>query len=178
MATETVVFGAADAKIYPLLTDASGGATYGAAIDIPGLQTIEVSGKASSKEARGDNRIIAKISALENVGVKLEFAQWDADVFATFTGATTTTDEDGSWESALTTSSAGQYFKLEAVSLSADGSGSNTNIILHKVVVIGLPTLSFSDNEFSNVTVEAEALPLANGDWVTTGFNTTAKVLS
>jgi hypothetical protein len=169
----TYVFGVADAKISPLVTDAVGGATYGTAIDVPGIKSVTIKGTSTTKELRGDNRLLAKISTLDSVQVDIEFAKWDAELYALFTGATLTTDGNN-WNVDLSANQSGVPFKLEAVSVGASGAGSNVNIILHKVIVTDLPDfLGFTEEDFKTVKVTADALPLVDGSWIGAGYNET-----
>lgn len=173
MTDSTYVFGAADAKISPLLTDGSPAPTYGTAIDVPGLQSIEISGENEVKELRGDNRSLVKLSVLQSVEVTLTFAKWDADLYALFTGATKTTDGD-SYTVTLGADSQPGFFSLEAVSAGASGANSNVSIFLPKLVVTEMPGLGLAEEDFQTVEITCEALPTATGDWISWSYNDTA----
>lgn len=173
----TYVFGAADAKIAKLLTDPSGGsATYASPIDVPGIKSIEISGTSDTRELRGDHRLIASISNLQTVEVRIAFAKWDAALYALFTGATLTNDAvTGDAKVSLSAGNSGSYFKLSAVSVAADGNGSNVSIILPKLLVTDLPPLALAEEDFATAEVTATALPLeSTGGWLEWGYNSTA----
>lgn len=176
----TYVFGAADAKIAKLLTDpAAGSATYATAIDVPGIKSIEITGSSDTKELRGDNKLIASVSTLQTVEVKITCAKWDAALWALFTGATLTNDAiTGDATVSLGSGNTGSYFKLTAVSVGASGAGSNVKIVLPKLLVTDLPPLSFAEEDFATAEITATALPLeSNGQWLEWGYNSTAASL-
>lgn len=169
----TYVYGAADAKISPLVSETGGTPVYGVAKDVPGLQSIEVKTKSDTKELRGDNQLLAKISNIQSVEVTLKFAKWDLEIFSILTGAEY--DED---RVTLKSNSTPGYFKLEGVSAQASGSGSNADVFFPKLIVTELPDMiGLSEEDFKTVTVTCEALPLADGTWIEAGYNATAKSL-
>lgn len=177
MSNPTYVFGAADAKISPLTADTGSAPTYGSAIDVPGLKSIEISGSSDTKELRGDNRLLAKVSTLQSVEVTLTFAKWSADLYALFTGATKTADGDD-YTVTLTSTSEPGYFGLEAVSVGASGAGSNVSIFLPKMIVTELPGLGLAEEDFQTVQIKCEAMPSeATGEWITWSYNSTAATL-
>jgi len=179
MADATYVFGAADAKISPLTADVTSAPTYGSAIDVPGLKSISISGSSDTKELRGDNKLIAKISTLQSVEVTLTFAMWDPSIYALLTGATLTPGTGDDYNVSLTASSTPAYFGLEAVSVGASGAGSNVSIFLPKLIITDLPDMvGLSEEDFKTVEVKCEALPsIANGKWIDWNYNETAEVL-
>lgn len=173
----TLVFGAQGAKIKPLLTD-GGTPTYGAEISIPGLKSVETSSKSGDKVLRGGNRLIAKISTLESVEVKIKFAKWDPQIYALVTGAAYTEDVDGSYLLSLNVNSSPKPFRLEAVSVTGSGEGSNISIIFPQLVVTNLPDMvGLSEEDFKTVEVTCEAIPMADGTWIDWAYNKTALVL-
>lgn len=177
MSNPTYVFGAADAKISPLTADIAPAPTYGTAIDVPGLKSIAISGSSDTKELRGDNKLIAKISTLQSVEVTLTFAQWSGDLYALFTGATKT-DDDSDYSVTLAANDTPGYFSLEAVSVGASGSGSNVSIFLPKLIATELPPIGLAEEDFKTFEVKCEALPsIATGEWLTWGYNSTAAEL-
>jgi len=179
--TTTYVFGASGAKISKLLTDPAGGtATFATGVTVPGLKSVEISGKSNSKPLRGDNKLLANLTTLESVEVKLTFAKWDQNLWSIFTGATVTTDSTtGNSTSTLSAGQTGSYFKLNAVSYAASGSGSNVVINLPKLIVTDLPPIGLKEEDFATFEVSCEAVPLeSTGEWITWGYNTTAVAAS
>ena len=180
MATNpTYVFGAADAKISPLVSDSGSAPVYGAAIDVPGLKSIEIKGSSSTKELRGDNRVLEKISVLESVEVTLTFAKWDPSIYSIMTGAALTEDEDGSYRVSLGANASPSHFKVQAISVGASGAASNVDIVLPKLIVTDLPDMvGLSEEDFKTVSVTCEAIPLTStGEWIDWGYNADAITL-
>lgn len=83
-------FGVADAKISRLLTDPIGGtATYGPAIDVPGIQSVSFNPDFMEKELRGDNKIIDQYAKVESVSGSIKHAKISMPVLAILMGGDT-----------------------------------------------------------------------------------------
>jgi len=57
--TSTISFDVHDCKVYPVTADATGGITYGAAVDVPGIQEVSVEPNFISVELKGDGKVLA-----------------------------------------------------------------------------------------------------------------------
>lgn len=162
----THVFGAQHAEIAELLTDTLSGATYGTPFDVPGLKSVSVSTSSDSKELRGDNQLLAKETVVQNIEVTLEFAKWDARVFALITGATLATNIDGSYTVTQTATATPKEFSLMARSASATGTGTSVSVTFPKLKITNLPDMiGLAEEDFKTVTVTCEAIPTALGVW-------------
>jgi hypothetical protein len=177
-AIATHVFGAADAKISPLNSDTDTATVYGLAIDVPGIKSIEISGSSETKEFRGDNVPLVTSSVLTTVEVTLTFAKWDPNIYALLTGSDLTEDGDD-YEVALTSASRANYFRLRAVSVNAEGNGSNVYIELPKMIATELPDMvGLSEEDFKTVEVKCQALPRSSdGKWLVWGYAADAVTL-
>ena len=176
----SVVYGAADAKISKLLTDPAGGtATYGAAIDVPGIKSIEVTATTATKELRGDNKLLDSIQVTEKLEVTITFAKWDQDLYALFSGGSVVGDTTtGDSTFTLNGGQQGSYFKLEAVSVKGEGGASNIKIELPKCVATSLPAVSLAEEDYATFTVTAACLPRTSDDkHLVVTYNTTAATL-
>lgn len=180
MSHVTKVFAVQDCKISPLTADPAGGsATYGTAIDVPGIKTMEISGDMETKELRGDNTLLDSISKLTNVKVKITNAKLSLDVLAALYGGTVVDVSTGTisaeWD--LTNNSTALPFKLEGASPSngADVIGGDVHFILHKCSASSFPDLGFAEEDYRVTGFEAAAVPLlANGKWLTAHLNAVA----
>jgi hypothetical protein len=174
----THVFGAQHAEIAELLTDdAETGPTYGTAFDVPGLKSISVSPSSNSVELRGDNQLLAKETVLQTVEITLEFAKWDARIYALLTGSTLTETYSGEvgytgeYFVNYTTGSTPSMFSLTANAAGAT-SGATVSIYFPKLQITNIPDMiGLAEEDFKTVTVTCEAIPTAGGDWMSFSYN-------
>jgi phi13 family phage major tail protein len=169
----THVFGAQHAEIAELLTDDSEtGPTYGTPFDVPGLKSISVSPSSNSVELRGDNQLLVKETVLQTVEITLEFAKWDARIYALLTGSDLIEDAlTGAYTVAYNTSSKPALFSLGAISAGATG-GAQVAIFFPKLQITNLPDMiGLNEEDFKTVTVTCEAIPTAGGDWMSFSYS-------
>lgn len=182
----TQLYSVQDAKISPLTSDPSGGpAVYGAAIDVPGIQEMSISGEIEVKTLRGDNTKLATNSAITNIQVAVTHAKVSLDVLAAILGGAVTDSGTGAAEVStwdLSNDDATMPpFKLEGVTPpnGTDIVGGDLHWILHKVKLSAFPDLGFANEDFRIVSFTADADPLlANGKWLTAVINETATAIA
>lgn len=177
------VFAVTDAKIAKLLTDPAGGpATYGTSLDVPGIKAVGVSGDVEVKELRGDNGLLDKDVTITNVQVAVGHAKLHQDILAIILGGAvvdsgTTPNQKSQWD--LLGTSRPSYWKLEAVSASADFVGGNVHWQFHKTIVSGFPEMGLAEEDYQDVSFTGDCAPLiANAKWVSNILNETAAVLT
>lgn len=177
----TKVFAVQDCKISPLLTDpASGSPTYDDPIDVPGIQTVAISGDMDTKTLTGDNKTLDSVSSLTGVTVKIENAKVSLDVLAAlFGGDVADTGDAGTavatWD--LLGSSTPKYFKLECATPSngSDAVGGDVHFVLHKVSLSAFPDLGNANEDYATTGFSGAALPLLSNDkWISVVINATA----
>lgn len=175
----TKVFAAKDAAIFPLTADPAGGSpTYGTALDIPGIKTVQISGDINTVELRGDNRLMDAQSSLTNVTVSIEFAKLSLDLLAAFFSNTVvdsgvTPAQKSVWD--LLGSSELGYVGLDAQAVGADTIGGDVHFSLTKMVLSSFPEMGLEEEDYKSHTVEFTAMPLnSTGKWLTTAINETA----
>src|SRR5438309_2468589 len=82
------VYGIQAAKIYPITTDASGGATvYGSGIQVVGAKELVLTPEIQAKELRGDNTLLDADSVLTGLKGTVKFAKVSLDVLNVLTGS-------------------------------------------------------------------------------------------
>lgn len=69
----TKVFATEDCAIQRLLTDSSGGTTYGPMIDVPGIKQVGITPQIETKQNRGDNALLDSNSVL--IGAEISWGQ-------------------------------------------------------------------------------------------------------
>lgn len=180
----TKVFAAKDAKVFALTADPAGGtATYGAAIDVPGLKTVTISGDVNTVELRGDNSLLDASSSLTSIDVSMEFAKQSLDLLAAFfnnlvTDSGTTPNQKSIW--GLTGASTLGYFGMTCQAVGADTITGDVQFSLHKLILSSFPEMGLEEEDYKTSSVECKAMPLlATGNkWVTVTVNETAAALA
>ncbi|WNI15576.1 phage tail protein [Actinacidiphila sp. ITFR-21] len=171
----TKLYSVQDCKISPLLTDpAAGAATYGDPIDVPGIQTMAISGSMETKVLRGDNMKLASNSALTDVSVQVTHAKLSVAVLAAILGgastaAGTTPTQTLTWDLSSDDATL-PPFKLEGITPpnGVDIIGGDLHWILHKCSLSAFPDLGFAQEDFRVVSFTAAADPLiSTGKWIT-----------
>ncbi len=69
--TSTISFDVHDCKVYPVTADATGGITYGAAVDVPGIQEVSVEPNFISVELKGDGKVLAKKGKVDRLNFSM-----------------------------------------------------------------------------------------------------------
>jgi hypothetical protein len=177
----TKLYAVKDAKIAPLLTDPAGGTpTYGEAIDVPGIKSMEISGDVEVKELRGDNQLLDSDSSLTNVTVSFPYAKLSLDVLAAqlggdVTDAGTTPAQSTTWD--LDTDARPLPFKLVGATPvgGSDQIGGDVHFTLHKCILSSFPGLGLAEEDYRTIESEARAVPLiSTGKWLSVTINETA----
>lgn len=179
-------FAVEDCKIYEMTADPAGGsATYGSAIDVPGIKEVTISGTVESKELRGDNALLDARSVLKSLSVSVSNAKISLAVLSVLLGgatvdAGTTPNMTATWD--LLGSDTPNYFKLSAKTPAdgADSIGGDVLVTLHKCVVSGLPDIGFAEEDYRTVGFSAVCSPLlaTANKWLTVALRETAVAIS
>lgn len=183
----TKLYSVQDCKISPLTADPAGGtATYGTAIDVPGIKSLAITGSIETKKLRGDNGPLATNSVLSDVQVAVSHAKLSFDVLAAIIGGTvtdsgTTPAQKSTW--ALTAATATlPPFKIEGVTPpnGVDIIGGDLHWVLYKCSLTAFPELGFAEEDFRLASFTAAADPLlATGNkWIDAVLNETALAIS
>lgn len=167
----TITFDVHDCKVYPVTTDASGGITYGAAIDVPGVQEVSVEPNFVTAELKGDGKVLAKKGKIDRLNFSATYSELALDVLATIFGGTVASAGSGSTETATYTFDGGSlpYFKVEFLVNDLESDLAELVFTLAKCQITGGTIMSGSTDNFGSPTFDAEAiLPTATG----VGFGT------
>lgn len=179
----SVVFAVKDAKISPMTADVAGSApTYGAAIDVPGIKSVTVSGDIITSTLRGDFANLAARSALGDVTVEFEHGKLSLDALAAMTGATVTDtgvtpNQVATW--GLNGDENFPPFRFQGVSAGADPIAGDVLLVLNKVTLSSFPDLGFEEDDFRTFTVEGTAVkPTGTGRLIEKSIRETAAPLT
>jgi hypothetical protein len=177
----TKIYSVQDCKISPLTADPAGGtATYGTALDVPGIQEMSISGDIETKKLRGDNGPLATNSAISNIQVAVTHAKLSLDVLAAIIGGLvtdsgTTPAQKSIWGLTAATATL-PPFKIEGVTPpnGVDIIGGDLHWVLYKCTASAFPDLGFANEDFRTTSFTADADPLlATGKWIDAVLNET-----
>jgi hypothetical protein len=164
--TSTISFDVHDCKVYPVASDATGGITYGAAVDVPGIQEVSVEPNFISVELKGDGKVLAKKGKVDRLNFSATYSELSLDVLATIFGGSTTTSGSGSAEAAAYEFDGDTlpYFKIEVLVNDLESELAEMVFTLNKCQITGGTIMSGSTDNFSTPSFDAEAiLPIATG---------------
>ena len=82
----TITFDVQDCKVYPVSTDVSGGITYGAAIDVPGIQEVSVEPNFVTAELKGDGQVLAKKGKIDRLNFSATYSELSLAVLSVIYG--------------------------------------------------------------------------------------------
>lgn len=177
----SMVYATQDAKLYPMLTDPEGGtATYGDAIDVPGIKAVALKGSMEKKTLRGDNKQLATVTALTEVTGAVNHAKLSLTALAAMLGGTvvqsgTTPAQRAAWS--LKGASVPKPFMLVAKTPDngSDQVGGSVDFGLVKCVLSSFPEIGTADEDFAIVSFEVSCDPrLSDDEWIVIGINETA----
>lgn len=167
----TITFDVHDCKVYPVTADVSGGITYGAAIDVPGIQEVSVEPNFVTAELKGDGKVLAKKGKIDRLNFSATYSELSLDVLSTIFGGSVAAGGSGSTETATYTfdGTSLPYFKVEFLVNDLESELAELVFTLAKCQVTGGTIMSGSTDAFGSPSFDAEAiLPAATG----AGFGT------
>lgn len=168
------VFAVEDCKIRKVLTDPEGGAaTYGPAIDVPGIKQVTVSGDITTVELRGDNTRLESDAILSGMTCAFDHAKLSFDVLEVLLGGATVAVPEapaGAKNSTDTftlsrTAIFGDFVLEAKTPRYSDGSG--VKIRLGKLKLSSFPELGMAEEDYKTAEgLEASVTPLSStGNW-------------
>ncbi len=174
LATESVILGIDDAKMFPLTVDDSTALTYGEAVDIPGITSLKVTPSFVEKELRGDESILDQYSKLDFIDWAFENSMLSLDALAILIGGDVTSSGETPNQTQtykLNKSHKPGYFKLEGKSDYTDVG--DAHVVLYKCKANKVE-YSFVGEDYAKVSAGGRAIPTKNnGDIKDLVFNET-----
>lgn len=168
---QSITYNLDDGKIFPLLSDDTGGSpSYAAGIDLPGVRNHTAEAQVLTAESKGDAKILDVYSKIEKFSGRVDQAKIDFDAFATMMGgsvAETGASPNERKSFALKGANVPGYFKMETqikyVGGEEVGLGADFHVILHKVKITGL-SVEWSNESHVSVSFDYSAIPLNSND--------------
>ena len=177
----TITFDVHDCKVYPVTADTTGGITYGAAIDVPGIQEVSVEPNFVTAELKGDGKVLAKKGKIDRLNFSATYSELSLDVLATIFGGSVAAAGSGSSETATYTfdGTSLPYFKVEFLVNDLESDLAELVFTLNKCQVTGGTIMSGSTDNFGSPSFDAEAiLPAAENGFGTVQFRESSSGLS
>jgi hypothetical protein len=169
--TSTITFDVQDCKVYSITSDTASAAlpTYGAAVDVPGIQEVSVEPNFVTAELKGDGKVLAKKGRVDRLNFSATYSELSLSVLSTIYGGSVTQAGSGSTETATYkfTGDSLPYFKIEFLVNDLESDLAELAFILYKCQVTGGTIMSGSTDNFGTPSFDAEAI-LPNAD--TFGF--------
>lgn len=168
------LFAVEDCKIRKVLTDPEGGAaTYGPALDVPGIKNVAISGDVNTVQLRGDNRALESDTVITGLTATYDHAKLSMDVLEVLLGGATVSTA----ETAVGAKDSKETFTLGADDVFGEyvleaktprySDGSDVHIRLGKLKLSSFPELGLTEEDYKTVEgLENTMLPLAStGNW-------------
>ena len=181
LSKQTIVLGIDDAKIFELTADTAGSLTYGSAVDVPGIQNVQLSPAFTEKGLKGDEKIMDYYIKLDLIHWAFHSAKVSLDVLAILEGGSisstgTTPNEVHTYS--VSDSSTPKYFKLEAKANYSAGEVGDFHLKLYKCKANSVD-VQYSTQDYAIVSASGIAIPTINNskikDYV---INETATAIS
>lgn len=151
------LYGVSDLRIYKMLTDVAGSQpTYDTmGIDMPGVQSISISGDPTEVEGKGDERVLEVEYQDDKSSVAFSMLYAPMDAMAIINGGTVDTDSDV--DAAVYYGPApdeiGEYFKIEALTKSR-----KEKLIIYKAKGRLFPNDGLKSGTFGDTTFKGSAI--------------------
>lgn len=180
----TKYFGVVDAKVFPMTADPAGGsATYGSAIDVPGINQVGVDGNIESFILFGDNVQLDADQVLSEVTASFVHAKENLDLLPKILGGTVTDAGTGSTETAtwdlLGTDTLFPPFGFRAKLAKSDLIGGDVHIVLYKCTLASFPGFGFEQKGYRAFERGLNVFPrLADSKWISVPIQETGTAIT
>lgn len=154
---QSVILGVDDVKISEVTTDSSLDLNYAGALDVPGIQRIDLSPNFTEKGLKGDGKILDYFIQLDTIGFSFDSAKVDLDVLAILEGGTLVSTEDKHTYT-VGNNSAPKYFKLEGKTNYTGGEAGDFHFTLFKCRANSV-VVEYKTQDYAIVSVTGIAIP-------------------
>jgi hypothetical protein len=160
-----ITFDVKDCKVYTVATDPSGSATtFGAAVDVPGIQEVSLEPNFITNELKGDGGVVlAKKGKIDRLNFSCTYSELSLNVLAVLLGQTITAAGSGDAETAVMPidDTSLPYFKIAFLidDLQTSGEDLATVVVtIQKAQLTGGSLVSGSTDSFNSPTFTAEGI--------------------
>lgn len=160
LAQSTVVYDVHDAKVYPLLTDATNASpSYGTGVDIPGISQVSFDPNIVSAELKGDASVIARKGRTDRFNFSAQFSKISLPVMKTIMGGQI--DEltaDTRTQFFLDSPASLPYFKFAFKIDDLDVGLGSLIVTLMKCQITGATLMQQQSDQFGQPTFQGQAI--------------------
>lgn len=165
MPQETVVYDVHDFKVYAQLTDPAGAAaTYGPAIDVPGVAQVGLDPNFVTAVLKGDAKIIARKGRVDQFNFSATYGKLSLPVLKVIIGGTVTAATTVSAKYKLQGKNSLPYFKCAFAIDDLDGGLGSLHVIGFKGQLTGGTLLGGSSDNFGQPTMQIGCIPTDGND--------------
>jgi len=161
---EAGLLGLDDVKIFEVTADTSQTLTYGSAVDVPGMQNIELSPSYIQKPLMQDEEIDGYYSKLKSISWSFANAKVSLDALNILEGGSITssgTTPNQKHTFTLTDTSEPKYFKLEGkINYSSDAIG-DFHLVLYKCKALSVQ-VEYKAQNYAVISASGIAIPTVN----------------
>ena len=158
---ESGLLGLDDVKIFEVTADTAGGLTYGSAVDVPGMQNIDLAPNYINKPLMQDEEIDGYYSKLQSVHWSFANAKVSLDVLNILEGgslSSTGTTPNEKHTFTLSDDSEPKYFKLEGkINYSTEAIG-DFHLVLYKCKALSVQ-VGYRAQNYAIVAASGIAVP-------------------
>lgn len=163
LSKQSVILGVDDVKISELSEDSAIDLDYSLALDVPGIQRIDLSPNFTEKGLKGDGKILDYFIQLDTIGFSFDSAKVDLNVLAILEGGSIeTTKSTGDIETSHTytvgADSTPKYFKLEGKTNYTGGEAGDFHFTLFKCRANSV-VVEYKTQDYAIVSVVGIAIP-------------------
>lgn len=175
---QTIVLGIDDAQIFELTQDDGNALVYGTAIDVPGIQKIEIAPSTTEKGLSKDEQVLDYYVKTDYFYWAFNSAKISLDVLAILEGGTITTTGTSAYTYSITESSVPKYFKLEAKANYSAGEVGDFHLRLYKCKANNID-IQYQASDYAIVSATGVAIATThNGSMKDYVINDTATAIS
>lgn len=157
---QTIVLGLDNTKIFELTADSSSALTYATAIEVPGIQKIEIAHNATEKALSSDEKVLDYYVKTDYFNWAFNSAKISLDALAILEGGTVTatgTTPNQVYTYSINESSVPKYFKLEAKANYTAGENGDFHLKLYKCKANNIDIL-YSASDYAIVSATGVAI--------------------
>lgn len=158
---QSVVLGIDDAKIFKLTSDSTSALTYDTAIEVPGVQKLEIAAQATEKALKSDEKVLDYYVNTDYLSWAFYSSKISLDALAILEGGTVTlsgTTPNQTYTYSIGKSNAPEYFKFEAKANYTAGENGDFHLKLYKCKANNID-IQYLANDYAIVTATGVAIP-------------------
>lgn len=163
----TTLRGISDAAIYALTEDSVSALTYGAKVDISGIQEITITPEGESSEIKGDDGVVASRGKIQKATVSVKAARLSLDVLSKVYGSSVVDSGSGTTEVATLTiagTDVPPQFKIAGQCTQVDTGLADATFVIYKCTYTGGGEIALQTDEYATMNFDCDAVLTINNN--------------